>query len=298
MRFTTLASLALILGSSAVAAVSQSLMSIRSSISCNASNNTIYEAPNGKKYLVACEIDHIDFSIGNLASSWQPSYEACADFCSGNTDCQSLAYGPTSASGVNCWLKSFSDHITPSSLVWGGVAVQSSRTSSSSTSSTTTTSSGLMTTATPSPSSPTPHSLYILLFNDLGTDICRWRIYDAPSNDQGWDVCKAIPNQEIHESACKPPYPNVPELEITFNPGNEQGCDYFPDYSGQKHRRLAQKKSSNTSIIEMRDEPELHGQVICGDFTSDCVADPASNSLLFCDFGMFVPRVRCDGFME
>ncbi|KAK0707867.1 hypothetical protein B0H67DRAFT_671476 [Lasiosphaeris hirsuta] len=179
------------------------IRSIRSQISCKASNSTIYEAPNGVKYLITSGIGHIDSSIRDPASSWQSSYESCALSCSGSADCLSLAYGPSFDPGVNCWLESYSDHITD----------QHSPTSTSSTSSTT----------------------------------CR--VYDVPSSNKDWDVCNATPSQRTDASSCKPPYPDVPELQITFNPRNEQQCNYYPEYPGQERRRGA-PKSLNVSVAE------------------------------------------------
>jgi hypothetical protein len=67
------------------------------SLSCPASNNTIYVGPSGNNFLIECGIDH---QGGDMSSASVSSFKACVDLCDKTAGCVDV-----SLSGAACYLK-------------------------------------------------------------------------------------------------------------------------------------------------------------------------------------------------
>lgn len=240
-------------------------------ISCPSSSDRIYTAPNGKEYQVQCGVDHDDMTSGNLASSLQPSYEMCAQFCSGNEQCFSFTYRPNSGSdGVNCYLKKIWDHAVVNAGVWGGIQwpLPTSTTSATASSSATTS-----TETSTSPTSWPSGVVQILFLKDPEAHVCKWKFFQRVADNHVLDVCDTPPNQ-TDPATCGKPVPKPPMMWFFFDPWGQKNCTYYPD--------------SDSSV--------LGGNITCNNFYSPCIKDPQSLEVIPCLHGVMVPRVICQDF--
>ncbi|PNS15531.1 hypothetical protein CAC42_790 [Sphaceloma murrayae] len=84
------------------------------SVSCPTDDGSIYEATNGRDYVVECGIDHAG---GNIGMAYVGSFQECLERCAINAQCVSVAL-----SGVACYLKGNVGAVNQNS-VWGAKEV-------------------------------------------------------------------------------------------------------------------------------------------------------------------------------
>ncbi len=241
-------------------ATSMSLTS--AAISCanctTTSNGTIYTAPNSKQYKVECQWDHTILDIGNIARSWQPTYEMCAQFCSGRDDCLTFSWIPNEVWATNCYLKNYTGGGAYIPEVWGGIVTPvpdvvpppPPSTSSAPPASTETASNPttivtvnptitLLTTTvtgTPSPSSSPVSLVRIFWYTDPQDFYCAWAFLghtpaNATSDSDIADICQEFLERYAFANctASAGLVPGMPaSINVTFSPFGLTGCVFTP----------------------------------------------------------------------
>ncbi|KAF2155491.1 hypothetical protein K461DRAFT_290519 [Myriangium duriaei CBS 260.36] len=83
-----------------------------STISCPASNNTIYVTRNGARYVIECGFNR---SWGDISSLRTDSYESCLEVCTQTPGCLDVSFTTDT-----CWLKNVLNPPLYHPNVWGG----------------------------------------------------------------------------------------------------------------------------------------------------------------------------------
>ena len=284
--------------------------STASGITCLGYNNTLYRVPNGIQYQVQCNVDRFD--AGNLAKSVQPSYEMCAQFCSGSSSCLSFSYVyAVVVPAVNCYLHRFVDNITSNELVWGGVitpipppSASLSRPSTTSTSSRSSLTWSTTSTIIPSPRPEATNEVTIAWYSETSDNDCHFSLWDSPETEVVF-ACTDPPIQVV-KTECKT-VPYIPEFSLLFNPWGYTNCKYVPKTTSL--RRTAMKENeTNKSTLSSPDigsngtESSVSSQPVIGQLRCDhdviaCYQSKEANEVIPCDgsplSGEFVPLVDC-----
>lgn len=102
-------------------------------LSCPASDTSIYAASNGENFKVQCNIDHTG---GDLKMVYTSSLDQCISTCSTTNNCQAVSWVPGTPNGP-CYMKSIILTGNANTRVWGAIIQSGSTSSTSSISSTT-----------------------------------------------------------------------------------------------------------------------------------------------------------------
>ncbi|GAM89397.1 hypothetical protein ANO11243_074350 [Dothideomycetidae sp. 11243] len=98
------------------------------SISCPASNNTVYTALNNETFLIECGVDHAAGDMGSLTTQ---TFAQCVEACANTQGCIDV-----SLSGTACYMKSSVGAAVSNNVIWGARLVTGITTSSTTTAST------------------------------------------------------------------------------------------------------------------------------------------------------------------
>lgn len=106
----------------------------------NKSDGTVYTAPSGVQFVIACGTDYFG---GDMGSLYAETMEACLNACDATSGCIDVAYA-----GKYCYLKNSLEPGQANAGVWGAKRMGSAASSSSSVMTVTTTTNGMGSAAT------------------------------------------------------------------------------------------------------------------------------------------------------
>ena len=261
----------------------------------NLTNNTIISSLNGHKYVIQCGVDRRSPN-GNLASTWQPTYDMCAYNCASFSSCQAFSY----VQGLfyrNCYLKNFVDYTVADKKVVGGVVL--SPTSAIAGTTTPSPSSIAIATVTPTatanatatatkgpPPVGTGTGSFLLTYwqsRKLPPD-CKFHWYTAKTTaiDTAAVLCDMGPAKWTTEhSECAIPWPPTHDFPFSGKgPWGTTGCYY------------------NASHELPGPAPGVRaGSMSCNEIQVPCQVSSLAGGVILCnENGGHNPRVICTGF--